>query len=73
MIRMKGKLDIKDFEYIDTIIDDRFYKHTLELKLKEELPKVMQDFAESSFHSGFLDCIHWLREKKIIKVKMGEK
>lgn len=70
---MKGKLDVKDYEYFNALIDDRFYKHTLDLKLKEEMPEPLKDLAESSFQSGFLDCIHWLKEKKIIKVKVGGK
>lgn len=70
---MRGKLDVEDYEYINIIISDRFYKHALELKLKEEAPKWLRDFAESSFQSGFLDCILWLKEKKVIKVRVGGK
>ena len=68
---MKGKLDLKGKEYKDMeiIMNERFFKHMKELDLKEELPEELIKFAESNFNSGFIDCITWLEENRILKIK----
>ena len=69
---MRGKLNIKgmSFEDFDIIIGDRFFRHIKNLKLEnDKMPDYMMEFAQTNFQSGFLDCISYLREKGIIKVK----
>jgi len=64
-----GKLELGTFEDIDAIILDRYIKRTNELKLEFRIPKHLLEFAQTMFESGFIDCIAWLKEKKIIKLR----
>ena len=70
---MKGKLNMKgkSFEDFENIVLDRFLRHRNDLKLDyNKLPNYMLEFAQTNFQSGFLDCILWLREKGLLKVKL---
>lgn len=69
---MKGKLDIREmsFDDFENMIQDRFFRHRKELKLKgKELPDYLIEFGKINFQSGVLNCIVWLRDKGVIKIK----
>jgi len=73
---MKGTLDLrkKKFEDIKIIILDRHNRHINELDIEyDKLSKDMKEFALVNFRSGFIDCIQWLKERGVIKVKISDK
>jgi len=69
---MKGKLFIESTEELDKIIENRFFESLyMEMqKIPIDDRKVVSLIAESSFSTGFYNCLNWLKEKRVLKIKV---